>query len=202
MRFVLVSLVLGAVLVAGCGEKTHGPNFVRMPCRLGLWEGSDKPITEELRDSTGADVFVHRVYWNSNDSDVQIETHLTVFSNWDKGMSNHPMKRLEAEGWKLVSNSKESIETFKDKTIQVKISEWERNYIAVVVLYWYQIGDRIFFDLSELEKIRSELGDPMTSSPLIKVQLQIIKTRTKGDIDSMKELASKIAKWIEKPFYH
>lgn len=202
MRAVLISLLLAAVSVVGCGRNANAPNFGRLPCHLGLWEGKDMPITEELFSSTGADVFVNRLYWNADDNAIQIQTHLTVFSDWEKGMSRHPMKSFKADGWKLLAQNHDSVSTCKDKTIQVSLSEWERNYKAIVVLYWYQLGDRIFFDQSELDKIRSELGDQDTPRPLVKVQLQITKSRATEDEESMKQLAGKIAKWIEKPFYH
>jgi hypothetical protein len=202
MRTILISLLLAAVSVAGCGHSSQSPDFKKMPCKFGLWEGQDMPISEELRASTGADVFINRVYWNSNNKIIQILTHLTVFSDWEKGMSRHPIERYKADGWKLLSQNHDSISTSKDKNIQVCLSEWEKNYKTIVVVFWYQLGDRILFDRSDLEKVRAELGDQNPPSPLVKVQLEITRLRPKGDDEEVKQLAGKIAKWIEKPFYH
>jgi len=201
MRAVLISLLLGAVSVVGCGHNANSPDFKRMPLRLGLWEGKDVPISEELLASTGADVFVNRVYWNSDDNAVEIQTHLTVFSDWEKGMSRHPMERFKADGWTLLSQNHASVSTCNEKKIQVSLSEWEKKYTAIVVLFWYQLGARIILNPSELDQIRSELGDQNPPSPLVKVQLQITRSHAKGTEEDMKQLAGKIAKWIEKPFY-
>jgi len=103
------------------------------------------PIPEELATAVGADVFINRLYWNADNNAVQIQTHLTVYQDWEKGMSRHPMKSLKADGWKLLAQNQDSVSTCKDNTIKVNLSEWERNYKLIRVLFWYQLGDRIFF---------------------------------------------------------
>ena len=102
------------------------------------------PTSDELITATGADVFVNRMYWNVDDSDLQIQMHVTVFSDLEKGMKSHPMKTLQADGWKLLVQNRDSVATCNDKTIPVSLSEWEKNYKAVMVLFWYQLGDRVF----------------------------------------------------------
>jgi EpsI family protein len=202
MRTTLIACLALTLVVAGCGHGSKSPDFNKLPNRLGDWEGQNQPISKELLAATGADVFVNRIYQNGNGPSSQILTHLAVFSDWEKGASRHPVKCLKDDGWKMVSQNNHSLSTGQDREIQVHLSEWEKNYKTILVLFWYQMGDRIALTSAELDQIRSELGDQAASSPLVQVQLQITKSHLKGDDDVLKEFAGKIAKWIEKPVYH
>jgi EpsI family protein len=203
MRVVLISLLLGAISVAGCGQNSSPPDFNRIPRRLGLWEvKSESPLSPDLLAAVGADIVVDRYYRYSRDERIQVGSHLAVFSDFEKGMLHNPMKVYKATGWKLLAQNHETVPTTCGNNIQVSLSEWEKGYETVLVLYWYQLGDRILLDKSELDQLRSELGDQEPLDRLVKVQLQLTKTHPKGDDELVKELAGKIAKWIEKPFYH
>ena len=73
--------------------------------------------------------------------------------------------------------------------------------MRIEVLYWYQLGDHIIFDRSDLENVRAELKGQEPQPRLIKVQLQIERSADDDNKDRLLELASKIAKWLDTPFY-
>jgi hypothetical protein len=197
MRTILLSLALGAISVAGCGNNAKTPNFDQIPKSFGHWEGQNLPITQQIRDSTAAPFLLKRIYWNTQNDAVQIETFLTGFSDWDKGLGHSPLLRNKADGWKLISQKNLSIPTTKDNNISVCLSEWEKDFKNVLVLHWYHCGGRATVDPAEIEKARSESKDPNSLAPLINVRLEIKKTRREGDDEDLKEFAGKIAKWIE-----
>ncbi len=216
-----IFLLLGVVCLVGCGtdntqsssspapspQTNRGsaahdsvPDLNRMPHRFGLWQGKDTPLSPEILAAVGADVVVDRLYHNPEEN-TQIASHMAVFSDWDTGLRHNPMVLYKATGWKLLTVTHESISSSSMKSIQVSVSEWERGNDRVVVLFWCQLGDYVLFEQSDLNKIRSKLTGKEHPPRLLKVQLQISITRPEGDRDAVMNLAGKIARWLDKPFY-
>ena len=117
MRAMLTSslLLLGVACLLGCGEnadtpdsertpkpassptirrdrKGTPPDFERMPLHLGRWKATDMALDPEIRAAIGAEMVVDRVYAHSEDSVIKIPQHLAVFSNWDNGVNNNPIR--------------------------------------------------------------------------------------------------------------
>lgn len=201
MRTILFVLLLGSASAVGYGQDAKTPDFKQMPHHLGQWEGKDVSIPPEILAAVGADVVVDRIYHDSKNETLLVKSHLAVYWDWKRGTRQDLMKIYKASGWKLLSQAYETIPISEDKKIRVSLSEWEKDQQKTVLLYWYQLGDHILFDRAELDRISSKLSDADKTKPLIKLHLQMTKSHATEDEKEIKDLASQIGKWIDKPYY-
>jgi hypothetical protein len=200
MRAIFLLTLLGSLSAVGYAQNAKSLDLKNMPHRLGPWEGKDDPpMPPGILAATGADGVINRTYRDSNAKAIELKSHLAAYSDWKMGIFQNPMTVYKACGWKLISQTYETIPADYGKTLRVSMSEWEKNRNNIVVLYWYQWKDQVVFDRTGLDQMRSKLSDEDKTKPLVKVQLQILKSDAKGHEEDIKKLVGKLAQWIEKP---
>jgi PHD/YefM family antitoxin component YafN of YafNO toxin-antitoxin module len=159
------------------------------------------PLSPEIRAAIGADVVIDRVYRNSPDAATEISAHLAVFSDWNRGIYHHPFTAYRANGWTLLNQTRESVSAAHGRSVPVSLSEWESKSRGVLVLFWYQLGDHVLFERSELDELRAELPNQERPPRLVKVLLQIGGSRTVVNKAALEQLAGETAKWLDRPYY-
>jgi hypothetical protein len=184
----------------GRGGKAKLPDFRQMPLRLGSWEGEYHSMDEKLLARVGADACINATYRNSENK--AISAHLAAFSNWNTGMYHNPMIVYRAAGWKFSSQSYESVQVNNGVPFRVSLSTWQKKQNWVLVLYWYQLGDRILFQRSDLGNLDLVSHDKAPHPPLVKVLLQIDDFGTEAGKNVMKELAGEIRTWLDGAHKH
>lgn len=194
----IVVAILGGWLVVGQSTPAlpRGDEDLRkLPLRLGMWKGEDQVLSAEILSRIGADVCIERTYRNL--ARKEIHALLAVFSNWREGLHDNPIVLYKASGWQLRSQAYEPVRINDETTFLVSVSRWEKDQRRIVVLFWYQLGDHVLFQQSELDKLHLEGYDERSKPRLVKIQLEMSQSAFGEAESSAKQLAREIAEWLD-----
>jgi hypothetical protein len=124
---------------------------------------------------------------------------LTGYSDWDEGLYHDPTNCYRANGWKVLSQTVDPIQTGDSRSASVSVSRWEKQHGRVLVLYWYQLGDQTLFHTGDLKPLRAEMNGRRDRPLLVKVLLLIPESDRKDAAIAVKDLAGEIRRWLDDP---
>jgi EpsI family protein len=182
--------------------------FHKMPYRLGGWQGEETKMDSKLAERTGAklDTIIERTYRDKQGHAIRM--HAAMFDNPAAGVIHSPMVCYQSQGWKKLSESRESLQLPTELTnlpdtlaIPISISTWEyeKENRKVIVVYWYQIGDHFLFGRWDLGiKIRWALAGKPKWPALFKVMLEADLIDEKDSKTAILGLSEQVAGWTNK----
>lgn len=197
-------LLLLAVFMTGCGSSAvpsgASGNVApeSLPLRLDTWRGKDVPLKSDVRKLVGADACISRTYHEGTTREVS--AFIATYSDWDVGMRQLPPTVYTGAGFRQLESSLHPIQV-GDWTATTHLSTWrlgDRSH--VVMMYWYQLGDRVLLEPADLQKVDAAQFPADCRPKLIKVQLGIGESSDGGNERAIKRFAREIAKWLHESF--
>ena len=203
MAAAMVALVYGVVYVARASVKPPEVVFPPwslddLPMRLGAWTGEVTQLDPRIVRATQAAYVTDRLYRDG--SRQMVSVHTAMYRDHAAGVYHTPINCYRAAGWRMVEETQDDLPCGGDRTIPVRISNWDREGEQIVVIYWYELGEHVLFDRFGFGTLRlTAMRGKKTWPPLIKVMLQIPAA---GDAKKARErglnLAELIARWLHR----
>jgi EpsI family protein len=173
-------------------------DFAQLPLQLGGWQGKNVDLDPKIFETIGADLIVNRSYRDT--AQHVISAHLAVFTDPDTGVYHSPMNCYRSDGWQKGSEDVLQLRLGDQPGIEGNLTTWEKGGRAVVVLYWYQVGEHVLFDRFDMGRVRWALRGQETWPALVKV---LMETQGSGDLDRdkarLRDLAERVYQWINQP---
>lgn len=146
-------------------------DFSTMPMNFGSWHGEETELDPKIFRAIGAAVAVNRLYRDGEGHAVS--SHVAVFANPDEAIYHSPINCYRANGWRLIEDTREPLPVADGSDIQVRFTVWERARQRAVVVYWFQLGEHVFFNRFEMGWVRWAMRNQQTWPATIKVMLQV-----------------------------
>jgi EpsI family protein len=169
-----------------------------LPIQLGEWHGKEEALDPKVFAATNADVVVNRKYQDGGGHEVSL--HTAMFQDHNAGVYHSPLNCYRSAGWKLVSETSETVEVAEDLTIKVNMASWEREQDKVLVVYWYELGGHVLYSRRDLGILRLTA---MRGQPKWPVLFKMMVQGPVTDLETSKTLVldfvSQLAKWMHQP---
>lgn len=118
------------------------PNLQEVPYTLGSWNGTERPIDEEIMQYTGTTEYTNRVYSDRLNGIVQL--YIGYYASQKEGLTVHsPKNCLPGAGWDPVYSGYATISVPSGDQIVVNQYVVQRDNDKVLVFYWYQGRGRV-----------------------------------------------------------
>lgn len=140
------------------------------PDSLARWEGKKVAMDPEISGAVDADIVVERLYKDILGHPISL--HANVVSHYEHYLQHHPAHCYTTHGFRQVDEKRVELELDDTEHTEVELLTMDSEGNRVLVLYWYQIGDQIVFNGSELRTARYGLRGQKTWPNLIKVLMQ------------------------------
>jgi len=117
------------------------PQFDTLPYAIGDWRGrDDAPLDDESRQILGADQYVLRTY---HDGPAAAGLYIAYYATQKPGVSIHsPLHCLPGNGWEPLDTAPVDVPT-ANGTSRVNRLIARKDLDRALVLYWYQLADRM-----------------------------------------------------------
>ncbi len=184
----------------------------QMPMELGSWSGKDVPTDERIQQYLQAKAGINRLYRNAIGEEVS--AHVVWTDDYIK--VHFPEQCYKEAGWRQTASKSLDIETNEDsaaalgtetasedllieaegQTFPAKLLTFERDGRQTMVLYWFQMGDRFFFDRVRHRMLRREVcWGNREWPPLVKVMLESPRMGKRSE-NQLQEVAKQIFSWM------
>jgi EpsI family protein len=175
-----------------------GWTFDNLPLELGNWRGEPTKLDPEIAKATRADSITDRLY--QDDAERVVSMHSAIFKDHNAGVYHNPFNCYRTAGWKKIDEAKETVAVSKDFTLEVSLTTWEKESHRILVVYWYQLGERVLFERFELGAIRWSLGGQTKWPVLTKVMLQTMESSDSRESKALiLDFAKLVAQWLNGP---
>ncbi len=170
-------------------------DLAELPLQFEGWRGEASELDERLFRRIGADAVADRVYENREGGTVS--AHTALFTNFNEGITVHsPARCYRAAGWEQRDTERRTLTVEGLPDITVDISTWQREGRRVKVLYWYQLGDRILLDRTELGGAYVALAGRETWPAMTKVMLETPGDRRQEADMRLLDVGRHIRRWL------
>lgn len=143
--------------------------------QLARWtslEAEDREKSEEEFEATDARYTVDRTYHNGKNASLSI--HMALFDNFDLAMTHNPNNCYKHNGWEKIREKYLVYENADGKSSKASLITWKRDDgTRVRVVYWYQLGEDVFFFQPGLGRVVWRNRKNPISPPLVKVLLHL-----------------------------
>ncbi|MFZ5831772.1 MAG: exosortase C-terminal domain/associated protein EpsI [Planctomycetota bacterium] len=173
-------------------------DFRQLPMQLGEWAGEARELDPEIKKRlAGATWLVDRNYRHPRFGKVGL--HLAFFRDPAEGTLHSPMNCYSCAGWELNQESIVPIATADGREIPAKVSLWEKDRVQIQVLFWFELGDDILYDRSDLGRAWFRLAGQTQWPPLIKVLLETDASPAgpEADVRRLQEFVTALTSWTE-----
>ncbi len=171
-------------------------DLTKMPLRLGPWEGTKIEIDEKISGAVGADVVVNRSY--ANPAGYTVSLHANSVKHYDFQLQHHPRHCYTTHGARLIKEYNDARLDMPDgSSVPVGLMHMENNGQPILVLYWYQLGDRIVLNHVQQREVRYTLRGQDTWPQLIKVLLQAPAMNLEVAEEQLMDFASFVYPWTK-----
>ncbi len=168
-----------------------------MPLEFGNWRGEEAKTDPEIFAASGANAIVDRFY--RDDQAHVVTSHTATFADPDEGIYHNPNVCYPAHGWKRLRDTTENLDVSDDLTIPVRLAVWENNNEKVMVVYWYQLGNRILHERWELGKARLAMRGQKKWPVLLKVMVQMPVDEKEDSEGILFGFTKQLAGWLNNP---
>jgi len=146
------------------------PDPRSLPLKLGEWTGEEREVNPRIDKATGAEYTVNRTYRGPQGQTVSM--HIAVITKSGvEGVHHFPQYCYRGSGYQLVSMERRQLRTAAGDAFPVSFSLWGRDDGPIAVVYWYQFGDEVFFNINEFRQACRRRWGSQTWPPVIKVLL-------------------------------
>jgi EpsI family protein len=141
-----------------------------IPNKLGGWTARDLPLDLAIFKHSGAAAMLNRAY--SNSIGDEIAANIGIWIGEFAGTPHSPQVCYPGAGWEIVSRKKVSVAN-EENGSPAQLITFDKSGQRILVLYWYQYGDRVVFDAGDIRSFRQSLrGSKSSMPPIVKVMLQ------------------------------
>ena len=143
-RALVAAVLVSAMTIVVSGRRVRPaaqPDFSSLAYSIGAWRGADaEPLDDESRAILGADQYVLRTYHGAA-GDAGL--YIAYYATQKPGVSIHsPLHCLPGTGWEPLDTSRVDVSTLGGP-VQVNRLLARKNLDQALVLYWYQLEDRM-----------------------------------------------------------
>jgi EpsI family protein len=172
-------------------------NVRDLPLQFDEWQGVAAELDPEVTGRMGADAWADRVY--RDDQNRIVSLHAALFRDLDAGVFHSPVNCYRMAGWREVSQTETELAIPGKPSIPVRLDTWELKGERILVMYWYQLDQHIFFDRWGLLRARWEMRGEQSWPPLIKVLLQTSAADPEDAKRRIRFIAARAYEWINQP---
>lgn len=208
MKSPLVRLAIAAVVVAiifagaryssykgGAYRHIRVPeeSITTIPMEIGKWKGTDVDVEEKLFRGIAAHEVVSRNYTNPA-FDEGITLHCADFNVFWRRVPHSPKVCYPASGWTTIKDDPFELEDPDGRPATAHLVTFEKDGTTIFVLYWFQFGDFVICNASELASARWEYRNEDTWPPVVKMMLHTSANRPERAVKRLKEFADELHK--------
>lgn len=162
-----------------------------LPMQLGEWTGEDVDLDPMLFAAIDPRSALNRIYQTKLGEQASVHVAL-----WDTGMlttPHIPTLCYELSGWTM-EGSPTKVD-LPDSSEEAMLIVYNRANTRVAILYWYQIGEAMFFDHDGARSATRGVWNSPTRPPLVKVLLQVPANDLEEAERALVKLAQEIRGW-------
>ncbi len=164
-----------------------------IPLELGKWKGKNVPIEEKLFRGIHAHEVVSRRYSNPT-FEEGLTLHCADFNVFWRRVPHSPRVCYPANGWTTIKVDNFELDDPDGRPATARLAIFEKNGATIFVLFWFQFGDYVICDASELASARNQYRNEETWPPIVKMMLQIPADRPDRAKKQLKEFANELHK--------
>lgn len=204
LTFAAVLLTQGGVAAVRALYEPHAiraPNrdLVQLPLSLGDWTAAesqleDSGIDRKLFVAIGADQALSRVY--TDDEGRTCTVHLALWHNSDVWVPHPPAACYVGNGYESLKQKRLELPNVPSGRVRADTFQHPVNGVAVIALYWYQMGTRTYVDRDSSRSVRQSFWGRGHRPPLVKALLQIEDREDNDDQAALLELAARIHEFV------
>lgn len=165
-----------------------------IPKEIGKWTGQDGEVKERLFGIIGAHEVVSRTYTNPA-SEEGVTLHCAVFDVFWRRVPHSPKVCYPANGWMTIKDDPFELDgplDPKGKQPTARLVTFEKDDSNIFVLFWFQFGDFVVCDASELASARWYYRNEDTWPPVVKTMIQVSADRSERARKQLKEFANEV----------
>jgi EpsI family protein len=194
---VLVAVQLGFFYVGHLAHPTviepqvtigQFPMVVATP-ETGTWQGKEAPLDNKSFTNSEASDAVSRLYTKD---DHVVKFLLAEYQEPSKGLYHNPMNCYYTQGFTLVSAEQQTLKARNRPDATVSVTTWKKESEKVIVVYWYEVGDRNLFERQDLLATQWAMVGKTQWPVMFKVLLEI----PAGDGDQSKSAILDMAQYV------
>jgi len=170
-------------------------NLADMPMTFGPWNGKESKLDPRLVGGIGAAAVVNREY--QDDAGHVVSLHSSVVTKFDVSLQHHPKHCYIANGSDVVLDKRGELEFADLPNVPVAIMVAEQGGQRLLVLYWYQLGEKFILNGREQRTVRWDFRGQKTWPPLIKVLLSAPASDLVEDEKRLMEFAKLVYLWTK-----
>jgi len=141
-----------------------------VPKQLNGWDSQDLPLDPAILKQSGAATMLDRMYSNPIGDEIAIS--LGIWTDVESGIPHSPELCYPGAGWDIVNRKAVTVEG-KGLSVPALLLKLEKSGERILVLYWYQCGNRSLSRPEDLRVIRQSLrGSQNEMPPVVKAMLQ------------------------------
>jgi EpsI family protein len=147
-KFTLTVIVLAGTAVFLASREGHEVipprlSWAALPSQLGVWRGTDVPISSDVLDVLGRGDFLFRAYQNDSSDQPYIDLFTAYFPSQRTGDTIHsPGHCLPGSGWVPLESSRIMLAAPGRAPFPVNRYLVAKGSDRTLVLYWYWAHDR------------------------------------------------------------
>ena len=200
----IVAFILGVIFFAGCfymyvvigvtkGVAPPKKTAKELPFQMGPWKGEIHKLQSHIIRATEANQVEDRLYTTSTGK--QIACHMAVYSRFWLDVPHSPLVCYPSSGWTREKIEDVDLKTKNGTDLHVKLATFQRDGRQVFVVFWYQMGDVQFSDMTGLEAARKHCRNYTKWPSIIKVLLQVDATNAEQSRKQILDFAKQIFDW-------
>ena len=164
-----------------------------IPMEIGKWKGTDTTMDVRLFGKIAAHEVVSRRYTNPA-SETELTLHCADFDTFWRRVPHSPRVCYKSSGWTTIKEEEFELADPDDRPAVARLATFEKDGDTVFVLYWFQFGDYVICNASELASARGQYRNEETWPPVVKMMIQISAKRPKRARKLLQEFADSLHK--------
>jgi EpsI family protein len=201
--FIVVSVVVLLAFSARWLPTMLQPNEIKipeweltaMPMQFDRWRGTEtEELDAEVTKRLEAKSWIDRKY--SDDENRSVFLHVALFDRLDDGVRHSPINCYRGNGWRETKREDTLLYIPDQPGIPARLTTWTRDGNSVLVMYWFQLGDRVIFDRPDLFLARLHMWRKNVWPAMVKVLLQTDATDGDAAKERIQTIARKVYEWI------
>ena len=165
-----------------------------LPVRLGSWTGEGTEADPKIFADSHYDSAVNFVYRNPKGDNVLI--HTAIGRRIDRRFPHHPTICYTVAGFEITSEKEILIERLDGSSVPARLLTVQRDGQRECVLYWYQMGDAVYFDAVGKRRVFWDLRFTRSWPPHVKVMLQTAAADPAEARALLESVAVPLFEWI------
>ena len=196
---VAVAIIFGGALYSsnkgGVHREIRHPkeSIKTIPMEIGKWKGTDTTMDVRLFGKIAAHEVVSRRYTNPA-SETELTLHCADFDTFWRRVPHSPRVCYKSSGWTTIKEEEFELADPDDRPAVARLATFEKDGDTVFVLYWFQFGDYVICNASELASARGQYRNEETWPPVVKMMIQISAKRPKRARKLLQEFADSLHK--------